>query len=303
MTSLKGPKNVVSLFEYLYRQSRISSYLEEDFGSGDITSEVLVPRDFNAEAEVWCKEITGSVVICGLEEACIALEICGCSTRKLVEDGSIVTNSQQVLAVKGDARAILKAERTALNMLMRMSGVATESRKYCVHLKKLGVDTQITATRKTSPGMRIFDKKAVMIGGGYPHRMGLHDMILIKDNHIEIVGDASDCVNKARRQVGKKREIECEVRSEDELISVVLAGADIVMLDNFSVENARDAMLKLRELGLRNRVKVEISGGINESNFQDFAQLNPDFLSVGSMTHSIKAVDFSMIVKCKNRLT
>ncbi|MGH9988031.1 MAG: carboxylating nicotinate-nucleotide diphosphorylase [Nitrososphaeraceae archaeon] len=292
----------MSLFEYLYRQNRISSYLEEDFGSGDITSEVLVPRDFNAEAEVWCKETTGSVVICGLEEACMALEICGCSTKKLVEDGSIVTNNQQVLAVKGDARAILKAERTALNMLMRMSGVATESRKYCVLLKKLGVDTQITATRKTSPGMRIFDKKAVMIGGGYPHRMGLHDMILIKDNHIEIVGDASDCVNKARRQVGKKREIECEVRSEDELISVVLAGADIVMLDNFSVENARHAMFKLRELGLSNHVKVEISGGINESNFQDFAQLNPDFLSVGSMTHSTKAVDFSMIVKCKNRL-
>jgi nicotinate-nucleotide pyrophosphorylase (carboxylating) len=302
MTSLKGPKNVVSLFEYLYRQNRISSYLEEEFGSGDITSEVLVPRDFNAEAEVWCKETTGSVVICGLEEACMALEICGCSTKKLVEDGSVVTNNQQVLAVKGDARAILKAERTALNMLMRMSGVATESRKYCVLLKKLGVDTQITATRKTSPGMRIFDKKAVMIGGGYPHRMGLHDMILIKDNHIEIVGDASDCVNKARRQVGKKREIECEVRSEDELISVVLAGADIVMLDNFSVENARHAMFKLRELGLSNHVKVEISGGINESNFQDFAQLNPDFLSVGSMTHSTKAVDFSMIVKCKNRL-
>jgi len=302
MTSLKGPKNVVSLFEYLYRQNRISSYLEEDFGSGDITSEVLVPRDFNAEAEVWCKETTGSVVICGVDEACMALEICGCSTKKLVEDGSIVTNNQQVLAVKGDARAILKAERTALNMLMRMSGVATESRKYCVLLKKLGVDTQITATRKTSPGMRIFDKKAVMIGGGYPHRMGLHDMILIKDNHIEIVGDASDCVNKARRQVGKKREIECEVRSEDELISVVLAGADIVMLDNFSVENARHAMFKLRELGLSNHVKVEISGGINESNFQDFAQLNPDFLSVGSMTHSTKAVDFSMIVKCKNRL-
>jgi nicotinate-nucleotide pyrophosphorylase (carboxylating) len=302
MTSLKGPKNVVSLFEYLYRRNRISSYLEEDFGSGDITSEVLVPSDFNAEAEVWCKETTGSVVICGVEEACMALEICGCATKKLVEDGSIVTNNQ-VLAVKGDASAILKAERTALNMLMRMSGVATESRKYCVLLRKLGVDTQITATRKTSPGMRIFDKKAVMIGGGHPHRMGLHDMILIKDNHIEIVGDASDCVNKARRQVGKNREIECEVRSEDELISVVLAGADIVMLDNFSVENAKHAMFKLRELGLRNRVKVEISGGINESNFQDFAQLNPDFISVGSMTHSTKAVDFSMIVKCKNRLT
>jgi nicotinate-nucleotide pyrophosphorylase (carboxylating) len=303
MTSLKGQKNVVSLSEYLYRRNRISSYLEEDFGSGDFTSEVLVPRAFNAEAEVWCKETTGSVVICGVEEACMTLEICGCSTTKLIEDGSIVTNNQQVIAVKGNARSILKAERTALNMLMRMSGVATESRRYSVLLRKLGVDTQITATRKTSPGMRIFDKKAVMIGGGYPHRMGLYDMILIKDNHIEIVGDASDCVNKARRQVGKNREIECEVRSEDELISVVLAGVDIVMLDNFSVENAKHAMSRLRELGLRSRVKVEISGGINQSNFQDFAQLNPDFLSVGSMTHSTKAVDFSMIVKCKNRLT
>jgi nicotinate-nucleotide pyrophosphorylase (carboxylating) len=303
MTSLKGQKNVVSLFEYLYRRNRISSYLEEDFGSGDITSEVLVPTAFNAEAEVWCKETSGGVVICGVEEACMTLEICGCSTTKLVEDGSIVTNNQQVIAAKGNARAILKAERTALNMLMRMSGVATESRKYSVLLRKLGVDTQITATRKTSPGMRIFDKKAVMIGGGYPHRMGLHDMVLIKDNHIEIVGDASDCVNKARGQVGKNREIECEVRSEDELMSVVLAGADIVMLDNFSVESAKHAMSNLRELGLRNRVKVEISGGINQSNIQDFAQLNPDFLSVGSMTHSTKAVDFSMIVKCKNRLT
>jgi nicotinate-nucleotide pyrophosphorylase (carboxylating) len=239
------------------------------------------------------------VVICGVEEACMTLEICGCSTTKLIEDGSIATNNQQVIAVKGNARSILKAERTALNMLMRMSGVATESRKYSVLLRKLGVDTQITATRKTSPGMRIFDKKAVMIGGGYSHRMGLYDMILIKDNHIEIVGDAGDCVNKARRQVGKNREIECEVRSEDELISVVLAGADIVMLDNFSVENAKHAMSKLRESGLRTRVKVEISGGINQSNFQDFAQLNPDFVSVGSITHSTKAIDFSMIVKCK----
>jgi len=241
-------------------------------------------------------------VICGVEEACNALEICGCYTTKLVEDGDIATNNQQVIVVKGDARAILKAERTALNLLMRMSGVATESRKYNVFLRKLGVNTLITATRKTCPGMRIFDKKAIAVGGGRPHRMGLYDKILIKDNHVAIVGDASDCVSKARKEFGKNLEIECEVRSKDELISVVLAGADIVMLDNFSVDNAKAAMSKLRDLGIRNRVLVEISGGINESNFQEFAQLNPDFISVGSMTHSTRAVDFSMTVKSDHKL-
>ena len=301
MSPLRGPENVVSLSEYLIRRNRILSYLEEDLGSGDITSEVVIPSDFHAEAEVWCKGTSESVVICGVEEACIALEICGCHTSKLVEDGAIVTGNQQVIAVKGNAREILKAERTALNLLMRMSGVATESRKYDVLLRKLGVNTLITATRKTSPGMRVFDKKAIATGGGHPHRMGLYDKVLIKDNHIAIVGNASDCVSMARKQVGKNQEIECEVRSEDELISVILAGADIVMLDNFSAENAKAAMSNLRDMGLRNRVLVEISGGINESNFQDFAQLNPDFISVGSITHSARAVDFSMTIQSYNR--
>jgi nicotinate-nucleotide pyrophosphorylase (carboxylating) len=301
MSPLRGPENVVSLSEYLIRRNRILSYLEEDLGSGDITSEVVIPSDFHAEAEVWCKGTSDSVVICGVEEACIALEICGCHTSKLVEDGAIVTGNAQVIAVKGNARKILKAERTALNLLMRMSGVATESRKYDVLLRKLGVNTLITATRKTSPGMRVFDKKAIATGGGHPHRMGLYDKVLIKDNHIAIVGNASDCVSMARKQVGKNQEIECEVRSEDELISVILAGADIVMLDNFSAENAKAAMSNLRDMGLRNRVLVEISGGINESNFQDFAQLNPDFISVGSITHSARAVDFSMTIQSYNR--
>ena len=159
------------------------------------------------------------------------------------------------------------------------------------------MDTLVTATRKTSPGMRIFDKKAIAIGGGNPHRMGLYDKILIKDNHIAVVGNARDCVNKAKKQTEKNQKVECEVSSEKELVSVVLAGADIVMLDNFSMERAKAAMSILHELGLRNRVLVEISGGINESNFQDFAQLNPDFISVGSITHSTRAVDFSMTVK------
>ncbi len=223
MTPLIGPENVKSLFEYLHRRTSILSYLEEDIGSGDITSELLIPADFYAEAEVWCKGTAEGVVICGVEEACMALEICGCYTTKLVEDGAIATGNRQVIAVKGDARAILKAERTALNLLMRMSGVATESRKYDILLRKLGVDTLVTATRKTSPGMRIFDKKAIAIGGGNPHRMGLYDKILIKDNHIAVVGNARDCVNKAKKQTEKNQKIECEVSSEKELVSVVFS--------------------------------------------------------------------------------
>lgn len=291
------PEYILSLSEYLYRRNRILSYLEEDVGSGDITSEAVIPADASAVAEVRCKGNTESVVICGVEEACMTFEICGCCAMKLVDDGAIATGDQQVITLKGNAKAILKGERTALNLLMRMSGIATESRKLSLHLRTLGVDTLVTGTRKTSPGMRTFDKKAIAIGGGYPHRMGLYDKILIKDNHIAILGNAIDCVNKARKQFGRNQEIECEVSSVEELISVVAAGADIVMLDNFSVGNAEVAMCKLRELGLRNRVRVEISGGINESNFQNFAQLNPDFISVGSMTHSTRAVDFSLTMK------
>lgn len=297
MTSLMGPENVVSLIGHLDRRKLLLSFLDEDIGIGDVTSEVLIPEDFCAEAEVWYKRTTESAVVCGVEEACMVLEICGCSTTKLVEDGAVLTNDQRVIVVNGNARGILKAERTALNLLMRMSGVATECRKYDMQLRKLGVNTLITATRKTSPGMRVFDKRSIVIGGGHPHRMGLYDRILIKDNHIAIMGSASECIVTARKHAGRNQKIECEVRSLDELISVVSAGADIVMLDNFSADNAKDAMCKLRDLGLRNRILVEISGGINESNFRDFAELNPDFISVGSITHSTKAVDFSMTVK------
>ncbi|HZD34263.1 MAG TPA: carboxylating nicotinate-nucleotide diphosphorylase [Nitrososphaeraceae archaeon] len=292
-----GPEDFVSLFGYLDRRKQILSFLEEDVGNGDITSEVLIPEDLSAEAEVWYKGTTESAVVCGIQEACTVLEICDCSTTKLVEDGAVLTNDQPVIAIKGSARGILKAERTALNLLMRMSGIATECRKYNSQLRNLGVNTLVTATRKTSPGMRLFDKKAIVVGGGNPHRMGLYDRILIKDNHIAIMGNASECIATARKHAGSNQKIECEVRSTDELLSVVRAGADTVMLDNFSTDNAKEAMCKLRDLGLRNHVLVEISGGINESNFRDFADLNPDFISVGSITHSTKAVDFSMTVK------
>lgn len=296
MTSLRMHENDVHLREYFLRRNRIQQYLDEDIGRGDITSELVVPNNLWSEASVWCKVSTDGVVLCGMEEACIALELCGCPTRKLVPDGTILNDDQKVISITGNARALLKAERTALNLLMRMSGIATESRRCMEVLRRLGIDALVTATRKTSPGMRVFDKKAVMTGGGYPHRMRLDDMILIKDNHIALVGTASDCIRNARKHAGTNTKIECEVRSTDELVSAVLAGADIVMLDNFSVENAKNALSRLQELGLRNRIQVEISGRINASNIRDYALLKPDLLSIGYLTHSPRAIDFSLDV-------
>lgn len=290
-------ENQLSLPEYLFKRNRIQLFLEEDIGSADITSELVVPRNLLAQAAVYCKGSSEEIVLCGSDEACIAFEICGCSTNKLLREGTILSSDQQVISVRGEARAILKAERTALNLLMRMSGIATECRRWMQLFRKIGVDTKVTATRKTSPGMRVFDKKAVMIGGGYPHRSKLDEMILIKDNHISIVGSASECIRIVRKRTGKSAKIECEVRSEDELISAVLAGADIVMLDNFTVGAAKSALYKLNELGLRNQVQIEISGGINLSNVHGFAVLKPDFISVGRLTHSSKAADFSMDIK------
>jgi nicotinate-nucleotide pyrophosphorylase (carboxylating) len=300
-TSLSMHRDDVKLQHYLSHRFRIQEYLDEDIGTGDITSGSVLPENISAEASVWCKVSTEEVVLCGIEEASIAFELCGCSLRKHIPEGTVLKQDQKVLSLTGNARSLLKAERTALNLLMRMSGIATESRRCVEILRKLHVDTKVSATRKTSPGMRVFDKKAVKIGGGFPHRMRLDDMILIKDNHIVLMGTATKCIRNARKHTGINTKIECEVRSTDELLSAVWAGADIVMLDNFSVKNAKVALSKLQKLGLRKGVQVEISGGINSSNIREYALLKPDFVSIGSLTHSPKAVDFSMVVRRKGK--
>lgn len=289
------------LQEFLSHRFRIQEYLDEDIGTGDITSKSVVPENISAEASVCCKVSTEEVVLCGIEEASIAFELCGCSLRKQISEGTVLKQDQEVLSLTGNARSLLKAERTALNLLMRMSGIATECRRCVEILRKLKVDTKVSATRKTSPGMRVFDKKAVKIGGGFPHRMRLDDMILIKDNHIALVGTATKCIRNARKRAGINTKIECEVRSTDELLSAVRAGAEKVMLDNFSVRNAKVALSKLQKLGLRKGVQVEISGGINSLNICEYALLKPDFVSLGSLTHSPKAVDFSMIVRRRGK--
>ena len=273
---------------FLNVRQMLANFLQEDVGAGDITSDSIIPAGLEARAEIACK--SRSAIVCGLEEASMVFDICGCSSQILVKEGSKVGKGTAVMDVSGCARAILKAERTALNIMMRMSGIATETR--CIVDLAKGVT--ILATRKTAPGLRYLDKKAVVLGGGGTHRMRLDDMVLIKDNHINIVSDIEKSVRTARKNVGSSIKVECEARSEEEAIAAVAAGVDTVMLDNFTPRQAQETIKRIRSMGLCKNVHIELSGGINQKNIRYYAKAKPDFISLGYITHSFKAIDFSL---------
>ena len=263
-------------------------FLQEDVGAGDITSDNIIRADMEAKAEIVCK--SRFAIVCGLEEASMLFDICGCKSEILVKDGTKVVKGAVVMNVSGYARAILKAERTVLNIIMRMSGIATETRR----MVDLAKGVTILATRKTAPGLRYFDKKAVVLGGGATHRMRLDDMVLIKDNHLVLVSDLGKCIRLAKKNVGSSIKVECEVRTKEEALAAVAAEADTVMLDNFTPKQAQQTIRQIRRMGLRNKVKIELSGGINQNNIRQYSRTKPDFISLGYITHSSKTIDFSL---------
>ena len=273
---------------FLNVRETLANFLLEDIGSEDITSNKIIPDDLLARAEVICKSC--QAIVCGLEEAAIVFDICGCKSEILAKDGSRVKKGRIVMKVSGNARAILKAERVALNIMMRMSGIATETRR----MDDLAKGVTVLATRKTAPGLRHFDKKAVVVGGGGTHRMRLDDMVLIKDNHIALAGPAEKCVRLAKKNIGSSIKVECEAKNMKEALAAISAGVDIVMLDNFTPKQAASTIRQIAKMGMRKKVKIEISGGINAKNIKQFAQAKPDFISLGYITHSPKAVDFSL---------
>jgi nicotinate-nucleotide pyrophosphorylase (carboxylating) len=275
---------------FLSVREMLANFLHEDVGAGDITSNSVIPKDLAAKAEIICK--SDSAIVCGLEEAAMIFDICGCKSETLAKDGSRVKKGKIVMKISGDARAILKAERVALNMVMRMSGIATETK----HMADLAKGVTVLATRKTAPGLRHFDKKAVVAGRGGAHRMRLDDMVLIKDNHIALTGDPEKCVRLARESAGSSIKVECEAKSVEEALAAISAGADIVMLDNFTPGQAAAAIRQIAKKGLRKKVKIEVSGGVNAKNIRQYAKAKPDFISLGYITHSSKAVDFSLEV-------
>jgi len=274
-------------------EETLLSMLTEDTGQGDITTALTVPNGCMAEAEVIAKE---NGVVAGIEEAKILLENLGLKVEALITDGKGVKAKQTLLKIYGDARTILAVERTLLNLLSRMSGIATTTRKLVEKILKAGFKTKIACTRKTAPGLLYFDKKAVSIGGGDTHRLHLDDMILIKDNHIAIVGGVGKAVKKAKEGCSFSKKIEVEVTKVEEALAAAKAGADIIMLDNFSPNQIKDAIRRIEKAGFREKVLLEASGGITAENVIAYALTGVDILSLGEITDSAKALDISLAI-------
>ena len=284
-----------SFRNYLDERKALLNFLREDIGRGDITSNSVLKPNLLASSTILCKD-SEQAVVAGLKEVGIVFDLCKCSCMALVDEGSMVSRGNEVMRIKGRARDILKAERTALNLLMRMSGIATETKKFVEVVKKISKDIEIAGTRKTAPGLRSFDKKAIKIGGGRTHRNSLDEMVLIKDNHLVLTGSIRESISSARKMVGSNIKVECEVTDLQSAIEAINFGADVIMLDNFSPQEVENATRVLKELGLRQKCLLEISGGISLANVSQFAKSNPDIISVGSLTHSVKSVDFSLEV-------
>ncbi len=201
------------------------------------------------------------------------------------------------MKLEGDAKTILAAERTVLNLISRMSGIATQTNKIIRKVRAAGYRTIIACTRKTAPGLEYFDKKAVWLGGGDTHRLHLDDMILIKDNHIAIIGNVKEAIKIARRKASFSKKIEVEVSSVNEAVEAAKAGADIIMLDNFTPKQVKEAIKRLNAEGIRDKLLIEASGGISEKNLLEFASAGVDIISLGILTHDVKALDLSMEIK------
>lgn len=284
-----------SFRNYFDERKALLNFLREDIGRGDITSNSVLQPNLLASSTILCKD-SEQAVVAGLREVGIIFDLCKCSCTALVDEGSMVSHGNEVMRIKGRARDILRAERTALNLLMRMSGIATETKKFVEVVKKISKDIEIAGTRKTAPGLRSFDKKAIKIGGGRSHRNSLDEMVLIKDNHLVLTGSIGESISSAKKLVGNNIKVECEVTDLQSAIEAINFGADVIMLDNFSPQEVENATRVLKELGLRQKCLLEISGGISLANVSQFAKSNPDIISVGSLTHSVKSVDFSLEV-------
>lgn len=280
------------LNQYFNLRESLVRFLREDIGQGDLTSQYTVNKDLKSSSQIICK--SEIAVVAGLEEAKIIFEICNCDSKALVNDGDIVKRGIRVMKINGNTRAILKAERTALNLIMRMSGIATDTKKFVDIVKTISKDIKVMGTRKTAPGLRYFDKKSIILGGGHSHRNTLDELILIKDNHLAVTTSIQSAITNARLKAGKNMMIECEVSNTKSSIEAIKSGADIIMLDNFTPEMAQKTISYLRKSGLREKVLIEISGGVNISNIKDYALALPDMISIGSLTHSSNSIDFSM---------
>ena len=264
--------------------------IQEDLGDGDHTSLCCIPADQQGRMRLLCKQ---EGIIAGIEIAERVLRHLDPQVRfeQVLRDGDRVTPGQVAFYVEGRLLSLLQAERILLNIMQRMSGVATQTAVYVARLE--GLHTRVLDTRKTTPGMRVLDKMAVKLGGGENHRMGLFDMILLKDNHIDFAGGIRPAIEGARAylaRLGRRLPIECEVRTLEDIDEVFAAGgADRIMFDNFTPEQTRLAVARVA-----GRCETESSGGITLDTLREYAETGVDFISVGALTHQIRSLDMSL---------
>jgi nicotinate-nucleotide pyrophosphorylase (carboxylating) len=271
----------------------IGEFLAEDIGRGDITTQATVPADVRGQGRFLAKE---PLVVCGLQiaEAVFAHLDAECpEIESNVNEGDEVEEGTVFATLKGYADVLLTGERVALNLLQRMSGIATLTRRYVKAVE--GTNAQIVDTRKTTPGLRMLEKYAVTVGGGKNHRFGLDDGVLIKDNHIALAGGITAAVSAARETVGHLHKIEVEITNWAQLREALNAGADIVMLDNQTPEEAQKLVGMARDINPN--VLIESSGGMDLEKVRAYANAGVDLISVGRITHSARAVDISFKIQ------
>lgn len=269
---------------------KLLEFLNEDVGDGDITTDATISYDAVATVAVLTNE---DGVLAGLEEVVQLLDHEELVYKTDFNDGDEVKKDSVILEISGNARKILSCERVMLNILMRMSGIATLVKNLSRKAKPYGV--KIAGTRKTTPGFRHFEKKAIGIGGGWAHRRGLDDAFLIKDNHIAVAG-LGGAIRKVR-ECGISKTVEVEVTATEDALLACRVGVDIVMLDNMTPDAIERTMKEIEKEGLRDSVKIELSGGITSDNLEQFLKSKPDIISMGALTTGAKWLDMSMRIK------
>jgi len=265
----------------------IDKFLDEDLGlEGDITSDSLFSDEFG-KAQIISKE---DCIIAGLEEIKLIFKKTGASVENKFKDGDKIKKGTVIAEIIGPIRSILKGERLALNFIGKMSGIATETKNLIEKCKQKNPNIRIAATRKTTPGFRKYEKKAVKIGGGEPHRFGLFDEVMIKDNHIKVIGSIEKAIKIVKQKI-KNKIVEVEIENMDDAIIAAKLNVDVIMLDNLKPIKCQEIANKIREIN--SSIIIEISGGINPENIVNYASF-ADRISLGYITHSIKNKNFSL---------